>query len=162
METWLRHYLKEEYFMLQNQYEDYDRRALHIKGWIGAGAIAGIAIGFDSEKPNIIWILISILSGCFWWLEAKWRVFQRSNDARIRSIEAYFRGEDEILIKDLKPLQIYHCWYKSYVDDNPIYEYEKKYRPKSITSRIIKECHTRFCHATLPVNNFDMPRTPDS
>nr|VFK13444.1 MAG: hypothetical protein BECKLFY1418C_GA0070996_100343 [Candidatus Kentron sp. LFY] len=52
METWQRDYLKEEYFKLQDQYEDYDRRALSIKGWIGAGATAGIAIGFDSEKSN--------------------------------------------------------------------------------------------------------------
>ena len=72
MEDWKRDYLKEEYFKLQDQYEDYDRRALHIKGWIGAGAIAAIAIGLEPGKSEggLIWVFISVLSACFWYLEA--------------------------------------------------------------------------------------------
>jgi len=140
METWQRDYLKEEYFKLQDQHEDYDRRALQIKGWVGAGAIAGIAIGFDPQKSGIglIWIFIAILSGCFWYLEAKWKVFQYAIADRIRMIEAYFRGDDKILISNLKPLQIYNWWYKSYSKDTPIYKYEKKYRPQSLRLRIKK------------------------
>jgi len=46
-------FLKDEYLKLQDQYEDYDRRALMIKGWVGAGAIAAVALvpmhrGYDS------------------------------------------------------------------------------------------------------------------
>lgn len=78
MEDWQRDYLKEEYFMLQDQYEGYDQRALQIKGWVGAGAIAGMAIGLDPNKSldGLLWIVIALLSGCFWYLEAKWKVFQ--------------------------------------------------------------------------------------
>jgi hypothetical protein len=32
--------LKGEYILLQNLYEDFDRRSLAIKGWIAAGAVA--------------------------------------------------------------------------------------------------------------------------
>lgn len=140
MESWQRDYLKEEYFKLQDQYEDYDRRALQIKGWVGAGAIAGIAIGLDPTKSGsgLIWFFIAILSTCFWYLEAKWKVFQYATSDRIRIIEAYFRGDNEILFKDLKPLQIYHWWYKSYLKDAPIYQYENDYRHKSLKFRIKK------------------------
>ena len=140
METWERDYLKEEYFKLQDQYEDYDRRALQIKGWIGAGAIAGIAIGLDDTKSGSgsIWILISILTACFWYLEAKWKVFQYSLADRIRVIEGFFRNEKEPTLDELRPLQIYNWWYKSYLEDKPIYEYEKEHRPKPLIYRIAK------------------------
>jgi hypothetical protein len=36
----LRGYLKDEYLLLQDQYEDFDRRTLTIKSWIGTGAFA--------------------------------------------------------------------------------------------------------------------------
>ena len=146
METWKRDYLKEEYLKLQDQYEDYDRRALQIKGWIGAGALAGIAIGFDQQKSGsgLIWILIAVLSGCFWYLEAKWKVFQYAIADRIRIIEAYFRGENDLLINKLEPLQIYHWWFKSYKEDTPIYEYERAFRPKPLGQRIKKAAFHDF------------------
>ncbi len=123
---------------MQDQYEDYDRRALQIKGWVGAGAIAAIAIGFDSQKSGsgMIWVVISLFSCCFWYLEAKWKVFQYAISDRIRLIEAHFRGEEDALTKVSEPLQIYNWWYKSYRYDKPIYEYENDYRPKPLKSRI--------------------------
>lgn len=138
MEQWQRDYLKDEYLKLQDQYEDYDRRALQIKGWIGAGALTAIAIGLDPQKSGngIMWVTICILSLGFWYLEAKWKVFQYAIADRIRLIEAHFRGEQELLIKELQPLQIYNWWFKSYSQDCPIYDYEDKYRPKPLKSRI--------------------------
>ena len=132
METWEKDYLKEEYFKLQDQYEDFDRRALQIKGWIGAGAIAGMAIGFDSGKSGdgAIWVLIAIMAGCFWYLEAKWKVFQYSLAGRIRMIEALFRGDEGILIEETKPLQMYCWWFESYREGIPIYPCEKGKRPE--------------------------------
>ena len=38
----LRTALKDEYLLLQNQYEDFDRRSLTIKGWFGGGAAAAV------------------------------------------------------------------------------------------------------------------------
>ena len=57
---------------------------------------------------------------------------------RIRLIEAYFRGEDDVLYKHLPPLQIYQWWYKSYSKDEPIYPYEKAYRPRSNLLRLFQ------------------------
>ena len=34
------------------------------------------------------------------------------------------------------PFQIYHAWYKSYAKDEPIYDYEKSYRPRSLNVRL--------------------------
>jgi hypothetical protein len=42
--------LKEEYFFLQGQYEDYDKRSLQIKGWVSAGALTALALGFQAES----------------------------------------------------------------------------------------------------------------
>lgn len=127
-------FLKDEYFKLQDQYEEYDRRALVIKGWISAGSITAIAIGLDPEKSGqgAIWWAIAGMALCFWYLETKWKMFQYALRDRIRLIEAYFRKDPDVLVKDLNPLQIYSSWFKSYRDDEPIYAYEKEknIRPK--------------------------------
>ena len=36
--------LKDEYLLLQKQYEDIDRRTITIKGWIGTGAVAALVV----------------------------------------------------------------------------------------------------------------------
>ncbi|MCV6620948.1 MAG: hypothetical protein OIF51_04260, partial [Cellvibrionaceae bacterium] len=138
MEDWQRDYLKEEYFKLQDQYEQYDNRALQIKGWIAAGAIAGIAIGFEDGKSadGMLWVIIAVLSACFWYLETKWKQFQYALGDRIQVLEAYFRGDQEIIIKDPEPLQIYNWWFKSYANDEPIYPYEREFRPRKKLVRL--------------------------
>lgn len=50
--------LKEEYFFLQQAYEDFDRRALLIKGWSVTLSLGGIVIGFQKRSIQIL-----ILSG---------------------------------------------------------------------------------------------------
>lgn len=141
-------YLKEEYFKLQDQYEDYDRRALQIKGWIGGGAIAALALGIGIEtfEKGILLFIISIVAICFWYLETKWKLFQYSLSDRIRIIEAYFRDDEEILFKNPKPLQIYNWWFKTYSKDEPIFPYERKFRPRSITKRYIEAGLQTFVH----------------
>lgn len=141
-------FLKDEYLKLQDQYEDYDRRALIIKGWIGAGAVAGFALGTNSDKHITFVTLFAIASIalCFWYLEAKWKTFQYAISDRIRIIEAYFRQDSHVLIKDPKPLQIYHWWFKSYSKDEPIYGYETVYRPGSKWSRFRSAALQDFVH----------------
>lgn len=142
-------YLKEEYFKLQDQYEDYDRRALQIKGWIGGGTIAALALGLNTEayQKGILFI-ISIVALCFWYLETKWKLFQYSLSDRIRIIEAHFRDDDQILVKfkNPKPLQIYHWWFKTYSNDEPIFTYEKKNRPRSFAKRYLSAGLQTFVH----------------
>ena len=71
-------------------------------------------------------------------------MFQYALSDRIRIIEAYFRNDPEILVKEPFPFQIYHWWFLSYVIDEPIFEYEKKSRPQSHYTRLWKAMKQRF------------------
>jgi hypothetical protein len=130
--------LREEYQILQRQYEDFDQRSLTIKGWISAAAIAAIALGADKGRNphGEIWLAIAAIAACVWYLEGRWKTFQYAMRNRIRIIEAYFRDDPDILIKNPAPFQIYHWWFRSYANDEPIYEYEKQSRPKRYWIRL--------------------------
>lgn len=140
--------LRDEYLKLQDQYEDYDRRALTIKGWISAASIAGFALGIDSGKHVNVATLIAIalIALCFWYLESSWKLFQYAIRDRIRIIEAHFRKDERILFKNPQPLQIYHWWFKSYSQDLPIYPHESEYRPSSKGKRLLKAAFQPFVH----------------
>jgi hypothetical protein len=114
-----RGYLKDEYLLLQNQYEDYDRRSLTIKGWVGSGAAAAIALAFNISYPAalLIPIVVIVIAAVFWYLEAYWKVFQYALADRIRVIEAFFRNDAEILIQHPAPFQTYNFWFKSFAND---------------------------------------------
>src|ERR1700761_1584350 len=103
-------YLKDEYLKLQDQYEDYDRRSLTIKGWISAAAVAGMALGLDHAKNphGEIWLVIAVIAACIWYLEGRWKMFQYGLRDRIRMIEAFFRDDPDILFKNPPPFQIYY------------------------------------------------------
>jgi hypothetical protein len=143
-----RSFLKDEYLLLQNQYEDYDRRSLTIKGWVGSGAAAALALAFNSScrAALLVPVFVAVIAAVFWYLEAYWKVFQYSLADRIRVIEAYFRDVD-ISVPHPAPFQAYHCWYKSFAKDEPIYEYEKSYRPKSLGNRLREAAFQSFVMA---------------
>ena len=150
--------LKEEYKILQGQYEDFDRRSLQIKGWIAAAAIAGVALGLDSTKNphGEVWIVVAVIAGCIWYIEGEWKLFQYALADRIRIIEAYFRNDPEILVKDdaLQPFQIYHWWFLSFVDDKPINAKEvcKGIRPQPHSVRLLHTMKQPFvCVPYLPI-----------
>lgn len=139
--------LRDEYLLLQNQYEDFDKRSITIKGWITSGAIAALALGITSDKPNApaIPLITSAIVGFVWYLEAHWKLFQYALSDRIRILEAYFRQDKDILEKDPDPFQIYHWWFKSYSQDEPIYEYERSHgRPRGRRKRLAKVAFQRF------------------
>jgi len=73
-----RSYLRDEYLLLQTQYEDYDRRSLTINGWIASGAVAGLAISFGSSYKlvYVVPLIVALMAGVFWYLEAYWKLFQ--------------------------------------------------------------------------------------
>ncbi len=102
--------LKDEYVLLQNFYEESDRKALLIKGWSVTISVGGLAIGFERSEP-LIWLLAGIAGFLFWAIDAKWRTYQYANRERIKQIEAYFRGENKA---KLAPLQIYSSWWEGY------------------------------------------------
>lgn len=145
--------LRDEYFFLQQQYEDYDKRSLTIKGWVSSGAIAALALGLSSSYkfPILIPIFVAMIVAITWYLEAYWKLFQYTFSDRIRIIEAHFRGDDDILVKNPAPLQIYHWWYESYSKDEPIYDYEKEEnvrgaRPRSHSHRLKLAAIQRFVY----------------
>ncbi len=137
-----REFLRDEYLLLQNQYEDFDRRSLTIKGWAATGAIAGSALGLNAPTKIAFFvpIYVAIIAIVFWSIEAAWKVFQYALNDRIRIIEAYFRGEEEILLefKDPMPFQIYHSWFRAFTKDPPIYRYEETKRPRSKVIRFAR------------------------
>jgi hypothetical protein len=134
-------FFRDEYLLLQNQYEDYDKRSLAIKGWVTSGVVTALALSLNAQFPTSLFIalIVAFVILIAWYTETYWKLFQYGFADRIRIIEAYFRGEEDILIKDLKPFQIYHWWFKSYVADEPIYSYEslpgKKQRSRSVFRR---------------------------
>jgi hypothetical protein len=133
-----RSFLKDEYLLLQNQYEDFDRRSLTIKGWVATGAVAALAISFSTNYrlSVLLPIFVIVIALVFWYLEAKWKLFQYALADRIRIIEAYFRDDPNKPEAMPAPFQIYHTWYKSYAKDEPIYDYERAYRPRSLSARL--------------------------
>lgn len=133
-----RGFLKDEYLLLQNQYEDYDRRSLTIKGWVGSGAATALALAFNSSYKSalLIPIFVIVIAAVFWYLEAYWKVFQYALADRIRVIEAYFRNDTDILIRNPAPFQAYNFWFRSFAHDEPIYEYEKAGRSTSLQHRL--------------------------
>lgn len=102
-------FLKDEYLLLQNFYEDFDRRILSIKGWSATIAIAAIGAGF--YKTKYLWLFASAASLVFWSLEVLWKGFQYLYAPRIAAIEKAFATND---FNELPPLQIYTSWFKAF------------------------------------------------
>jgi hypothetical protein len=151
-----RNFLRDEYLLLQSQYEDYDRRSLTIKSWISSGATAALAISFSTSHHYAMFvpIIVAVMVIVTWYLEAYWKMFQYALADRIRMIEAFFRNDQKILINDNNPFQIYHWWFESYSKDAPLYEYERarKLRPRRRSERFRKVAFQRFvCLPYLPI-----------
>lgn len=148
-------YLRDEYLFLQNQYEDYDKRSLTIKGWVTGGAIAALAVAFHSSSPMqapLLVIIVAVIVGVIWFLEAYWKVFQYALADRIRIIEAHFRNDPDILLKNPVPFQVYHSWYESYRWDEPIFPYERDRRPRTLSTRLWRAARHRFvCLPYVPI-----------
>jgi hypothetical protein len=102
--------LKDEYSMLQQFYEDFDKRILGIKGWSATIAIAAIGGGFQYRIPYL-WLFAAAASLVFWLLEAVWKRFQYLYAPRIARLEEVFREGD---FDEVDPLQIYSSWFDAF------------------------------------------------
>ena len=107
-----RGFLKDEYLKLQDQYEDFDRRSLTIKGWVSAGAAVAIVAGLRADAPfgTAQWIAVAAFALTFWYLEARWKQFQYALAGRLQELERYFRDGSP----EPRPLQIYSSWFAHY------------------------------------------------
>jgi hypothetical protein len=84
--------LKEEYFYLQKQCDEFDSRALTIKSWSVTVCISGIVAGLINNKPEI-YIATAISAILFWLIEWYWKVFQYISYIRAIKIERYFNNK---------------------------------------------------------------------
>ena len=150
-----RGFLRDEYLLLQNHYEDFDRRSLTIKGWIATGAAAALGISFSSSNryAYFVPILVAILTAAFWYLEAYWKVFQAAIGDRIRIIEAYFRQDKWILEKNPSPFQAFHQFAASYKQHPELYEKDEG-RRQSKLRRLEETGHQELCLHAIRGNNF--------
>jgi hypothetical protein len=101
--------LKDEYSMLQQFYEDFDKRILGIKGWSATIAIAAIGGGF--YQTRLLWLFSAGASLVFWLLESLWKGFQYCYSPRIELLEEAFRDDK---FDDVAPLQIGTSWYEAF------------------------------------------------
>lgn len=99
--------LKDEYLHIQRVIQDFDGRAVTIKGWSITFSLVALVGAFVSHAP--VALLISSFSAClFWLIEGLWKTVQYAYYDRAGKIERYFAGE----LKQLMPLQIGASWYK--------------------------------------------------
>jgi hypothetical protein len=101
--------LGNEYSLLQQFYEDFDKRILGIKGWSATIAIAAIGGGF--YQTRLLWLFAAGASLVFWLLETIWKGFQYCYSPRIELLERAFR-EDKF--ENVAPFQIGKSWYKEF------------------------------------------------
>ncbi|HET9910846.1 MAG TPA: hypothetical protein VFQ13_03095 [Anaerolineales bacterium] len=102
-------FLKDEYIMLQQFYEDIDEKGLTIKNWAITVALAAIGTGIVYRREVL---LVSFFASLvFWYLEAHWRGLSHFFSARIKVIEAAFQTKEW---KEEAPLQVYATWEEEY------------------------------------------------
>jgi len=105
-------FLKDEYLHLQKVVEDFDARAITIKGWSVTFSLAAIVAAFTYHVPAAL-LLASFTSVLFWVTEAFWKMFQETYFERAEEIEAFFAGKNEHIV----PLQIGMTWQKRWERD---------------------------------------------
>ena len=94
--------LKDEYIMLQQFYEDVDRRCLTIKGWGVTVATATIGAGLLYSRHLFLGAFAAAL--LFWYLEAFWRGLTFFFAQRIKKLEevAGFKGSSQHVLAGVR------------------------------------------------------------
>jgi hypothetical protein len=106
-DTQRRELLKDEYLLLEKAIQEFDGRALTIKGWSVTFSLAALAGAFVSHAAPVF--LIATFGSClFWLIEGMWKSFQYGFYERMNEIEAFFAGENAKVI----PLQTGRSWYR--------------------------------------------------
>lgn len=105
----IRDSLRDEYVMIQGQYEAFDQRALSLKALATPLLGTGLAFGIDKGSVPIV-LATALVALCLWVLEAIWKGFQYAYIERIERLESWFREEKD----DLKPFQVFASWSASY------------------------------------------------
>ena len=101
--------LEQEYFHLQRQVEDFDKRMLTIKAWSITFSFAAIGAAYSVQQPLVL-LVASGSAFVFWMIEILWKTFQYAHYKRIHQIEDYYKGAET----EINPLQIGKTWSKSF------------------------------------------------
>lgn len=102
--------LKDEYLMVQEFYQDIDRRCFTIMGWSITVAITAIGAGIVYLQPTLL-LAAFLAAMMFWYLEATWRGLSYFMSQRILQIEeAVALGSSGSTL----PLQLYTEWKKEF------------------------------------------------
>ena len=127
--------LKDEYIMLQTQYEEMDAKGLTIKNWAITVALTIIGASLVYHNKNLL--LLGIAAAVvFWYLEGYWRGLSHFFVVRIRKIETLFQSGEW---KKEKPLQVYSAWDEEYS------------KVKDQTFRYMFKRASLLPHAAIPV-----------
>jgi hypothetical protein len=106
-------FLKDEWVLLQNQYEDFDKRSLTIKGWVSSGAVAALGLAFNAPQHGAFVAGIAVIVVLMvWYLEATWKVFQYCFVERITVLETFFEKGGPVPV----PLQAFTAWRTAFKD----------------------------------------------
>ncbi|MFB0495013.1 hypothetical protein ABID99_001250 [Mucilaginibacter sp. OAE612] len=103
--------LKEEYFHLQNTIESFDSKSITIKAWSVSGSLVIMGAGFTGKGSIALFLIASVASLLFWYIEGIWKTFQQSFYDRVYTIEDHFNAEVK---KAVQPLQLTHFWSKQW------------------------------------------------
>lgn len=100
--------LKQEYFFLHSNVEDYNKQIWTIKalGITGTGAVTGLLI---QQKLQFIALIGISIPAFFWLLESQWKHFQRGFYPRIIEIEEILRNN----VSEYSP-SICTSWHKAF------------------------------------------------
>jgi hypothetical protein len=102
--------LRDEYLMVQEFYQDIDRRCFTIMGWSITVAVTAIGAGIIYGAPILLLVAV-FTSLMFWYVEATWRGLSHFLSVRIKQIErAIKKGKSGSFV----PLQLYSSWAKEY------------------------------------------------
>ena len=111
--------LADEYMRLHAIFEDFDDRALLIKGWSITVVLAGLIKAMELKNRPIAWLSASVAC-LFWLVEAMWKSFQQSFVPRILEIERAFVSDDPVGSVG-SPLQIYSRWDENWWHHLPVH-----------------------------------------
>jgi len=83
-----RNKFKTEWYLLQNQFDSYEKHSLYIK-------LLSIIVLLSAEISNVMSILVVLVLIVLWLQDAIWKTFQSRIELRLLQIEKYISEESE-------------------------------------------------------------------
>ena len=101
--------IAQEYTLLHKVVEEFDVRAIQIKGWSVTLGGVGLGAAYTQGQPVVL-LVVAFSALVFWIVEALWKVNQQAYYPRIREIEAYFKTAGTSDAPHITPFKIATAW----------------------------------------------------